>query len=144
MLGRLARYMRIMGYDTMYPNLEITDTELIEICQSEERFLLSRDRQICRRYKRSMYMESDRIEEQIMQVVSLEKPQRSRLFTRCTRCNGILEKGSLNCREEFDPRKLDTVYHCPICGRCYWDGTHSDNILSKLNSLGVYNEDQGK
>lgn len=144
MLGRLARYMRIMGYDTSYPNLEISDTELIEISKADDRILLSRDRQLCSRYIKSIYIDSDRIDEQIIQITNIERPRRELLFSRCTICNGVLVKGDSNCREEYDPRKKDSVYHCPDCGRCYWDGTHSQNILAKLESLKVYYEAQAE
>ena len=144
MLGRLARYLRIMGYDTMYPNLGISDTELMEISRKEGRILLSRDKQLCGRYKKSIFIDSDKIDEQIKQVTTIEKPKRELLFSRCAVCNGILVKGAGNCREEYDPRKKESVYHCPDCGRCFWEGTHSQNILTKLESLKVYDEIKGE
>ncbi|EQB69151.1 MAG: hypothetical protein AMDU5_GPLC00004G0121 [Thermoplasmatales archaeon Gpl] len=144
MLGRLARYMRIMGYDTSYPNLEISDNELIEISRADDRVLLSRDKQLCSRFKQSIYIISDRIDEQIIQITNLERPRKEFLFSRCTVCNGVLVKGDHNCKEEYDPRKIETVYHCPNCGKCYWEGTHSHNILAKLESLKVYNETQAE
>ena len=140
MLGRLSRFMRIMGYDTMYPNLEVADSEIIEMCRNESRILVSRDRQICLRYKDSIRINSDIIQDQIVPICSYEKPTKEKLVTRCTACNGVLIPGNCNCKEEFDPRKADKVSHCPDCGKCYWPGTHSEGIVKFLSDLGIFNQ----
>jgi uncharacterized protein with PIN domain len=143
MLGKCARYMRIMGYDTQYPNLSISDTELINICKEGDFTLVSRDRELCQRYKKSIHVLSDRIDEQILQIVIIAPPEKGKLFSRCTLCNGILEKGGDNCKDEYYNDGVKEVFHCPDCGKCYWRGTHWENILKKLKNLGIYDENQG-
>ncbi len=140
MLGKLSRFMRIMGYDTLYPNLEIPDTELIKYAIDTNRKLISRDREICRRYRDSILIESDNLKMQIVQIATIDPPDQTKLFSRCTVCNGLLIPGNGGCNEEYDPKKKDQVTHCQDCGKCYWPGTHSESVLKFLQSLELYTE----
>ncbi len=140
MLGRLTRFMRIMGYDTTYPNLDEDDIFLINLSREEERILLTRDKLLSIRHKNSYLITSDRINEQIIQIVESFPPDRNKLFTRCTLCNGILVEGKYPCREEYHKAKIKNIKHCLSCGKCYWRGTHSENVIGYLENLGIYNE----
>jgi Uncharacterized conserved protein len=80
MLGRLARFMRILGYDTSYPNIQAPDTVLIEISQREDRILLSRDKQLNERWKNTFLITSDRLDDQLHQVTERFIPQKNRFF----------------------------------------------------------------
>ncbi len=140
MLGRLARYMRIMGFDTLYPNLEVPDSFLIHLSLEEDRILLSRDKELNRRWKNSIFINSDRLDAQIKQVAEKFKPDFNRLFSRCTVCNGILTGVKTPCKEEYYKEEIDSVKQCESCGKCYWRGTHVSNMIKYLENLGIYNE----
>ena len=89
MLARLARWLRVLGWDTtLDPDLD--DPELVRRANSQDRILLTRDRHLLRELKplRSHEVRSDQPLEQLRDVVqSLELPAPAELFTRCTVCN---------------------------------------------------------
>ncbi len=139
MLGSLARWLRIMGYDTTYEK-DMDDTEILRIANAEDRILLTRDRDLVRRAKgRGLYIESDELSRQLSQVFQRFGLVMDESRTRCTVCNGVLEvvrpdevrgdvpDGALECNDEF--------YRCTKCGKIYWKGSHWDNILGRLSSL---------
>lgn len=140
MLGRLARFMRILGYDTSYPNIQAPDTVLIEISQREGRILLSRDKQLNERWNNTFLITSDRLDDQLHQVTERFIPQKNRFFSRCTACNGLLIEFDAPCKEKFYEKEVQEVKHCDTCGKCYWKGTHTQNIMEYLRKLGIANE----
>lgn len=90
MLGRLCRWMRLLGYDVTYAGSEKEDAEILRECESRGLFLLTRDRELSRRYRESMYLESDDWRRQLAQVMAAFPPERSAMFTRCPLCNSSL------------------------------------------------------
>lgn len=129
MLGRLATWLRILGYDVEYSRDE--DTALIERARVSGRILLTRDTGIvCRRNAPShLFVRSDHVAEQLRQVVRAfhlvpAAPSRRR----CPRCNVVMEartKAEVFGRvPEFVWSRQDAFWGCPACGRLYWAGTH--------------------
>ena len=92
MLGTLAKWLRIMGYDTIYGDGD--DGELIKISVDEKRVLLTRDKELHKRYPDSILIESTELGEQIRKVVdSLDlKIDMENTLTRCTVCNVPVKK----------------------------------------------------
>ncbi len=138
MLGRLARWLRIIGYDTLYPR-GLDDPELAARAAAEGRVLLTRDKllsetDVCRTY----YIESDALKKQLAAVIGrfdlVCDPNRldSRRY-RCSRCNAPLEERAKATVEGKVPKKVfEYQYEFWYCGRCdqyYWQGTHWDNII---------------
>ncbi len=146
MLGRLARWLRILGFDTWYFR-EIEDRELLDLHQATGRILLTRDTRLvlCRRVGRHVLIRSDRWEDQLQQVVTALSLDvcREKMLTRCLLCNRPLEKLS---REDVYGRIPDYVagsmsaFHgCGSCGKIYWAGTHRkrmEKVVSMLCSCG--------
>jgi uncharacterized protein with PIN domain len=141
MLGRLARWLRIMGFDVEYAASSLSDTEIIGKCKSHDLFLLTRDKELHSRYLPSMYITSQDHREQITQFLSTFTVDKNLVFTRCTECNHPLEnrdtadlKGNIpeGVRERFS-----TVLYCPKCGKFYWEGDHYDKIVEFLRGLGI-------
>ena len=144
MLGRLARWLRILGFDTWYFR-EIDDRELLELHAETGRVLLTRDTHLvqCRGVGRHVLVGSDGWAEQLQQVVvalSLEvRPER--MLTRCLLCNLPLEKLA---PEEAYGRVPDYVAgstsafrRCKSCDKVYWPGTHRkrmEEVASMLRS----------
>lgn len=138
MLGRLAKWLRLLGYDTAYfPDLD--DHELVHLARAQGRILLTRDRELARRRGLDcLLVEDDQLEEQLQQVVSelnldLEK---ERPFSRCPVCNTPLqeiEKPSV--KERVPPYIFRTKEHfslCPDCDRIYWRGTHWARMCEEM------------
>ncbi len=141
MLGRLAKWLRVMGYDTAY-DPDITDREIIDISIKEGRIILTRDTLLIKRkaIKDYLFIRSDDFREQVREVIehfSLE-PRRG-FLTICIRCNTPLksvEKESI--REDVPPyvyRTQDRFMICPDCRRIYWAATHRDSMEDGLRNI---------
>ncbi|MBC8264516.1 MAG: Mut7-C RNAse domain-containing protein [Anaerolineales bacterium] len=128
MLGRLAKWLRLLGYDTTYfPDLD--DNELVRLSRAQGRILLTRDRELTRRRRLTcLLVENDELEEQIQQVISELNLETERPFSRCPVCNTPLqevEKPSV--KGHVPPYVFQIKEHfnlCPECNRIYWRGTH--------------------
>ncbi|HOO67334.1 MAG: Mut7-C RNAse domain-containing protein [Bacteroidales bacterium] len=140
-LGRLAKYLRLCGFDTLFSTL-YEDREIIETSMMEERIILTRDKLLLKdkRVKRGYLIRSQYYREQLKEVFErFNLKEHVRLFTRCITCNTLLETVS---KEEISDRLLaDTSRYymefkrCPTCDRIYWAGSHYDNMKKSLKSL---------
>jgi hypothetical protein len=144
MLGRLAKALRMLGFDVAYdPFAE--DRELIRQAREEKRVLLTRDTAIMRRRElpRHVFVESDHVAEQFAQVareLGLKLDKRA-AFTRCIVCNEPLDEVTKeSVRQEVPPyvyRTQERFVRCPGCGRIYWRGTHIAGMERKIEELGA-------
>ncbi|MFA4640470.1 DUF5615 family PIN-like protein [Pyrococcus kukulkanii] len=131
MLGRLARWLRLYGYDTLYGIKE--DDRILEVAKKEGRIILTRDSELARKAKklgvRVILIESNSFEDQVRQLMR-EGIQFNELFpenARCPKCNGPIVR--VNKKEEIRdkvPEKVyeayDEFYICLNCGQVYWPG----------------------
>ena len=137
MLGRLAKWLRILGYDTAYfPDLD--DHQLVRLARAEGRILVTGDRELARRRGLTcLLIVSDDLEEQIQQVISALQLETGLAFSRCPVCNTPLqdvEKPAV--KDRVPPYVFQTQEHfslCPECDRIYWRGTHWANIRSQVS-----------
>ncbi|MBI5031779.1 MAG: Mut7-C RNAse domain-containing protein [Chloroflexi bacterium] len=140
MLGRLATWLRLLGYDTAYlPHVD--DPELASIARTENRVLLTRDVELTRRRKlRSLLIESEKVEQQLQQVFRAFGLSAREAFSRCAECNVPLESVSKqSIQEQVPPYVLQTHHRfrrCPQCGRIYWRGTHWAHMVAQIEDLG--------
>lgn len=141
MLGRLARWLRIMGHDVLYSN-RYRDEELARIADAEDRILLTRDRQLLERYRvnRSVLVTAERLRDQLCElrdVIGLTWGEK--VFSRCTGCNSMIEEISREeARGEVPPfvsRNAEAFYRCPGCGKIYWPGSHVSRMKQLLDEL---------
>ncbi len=149
MLGRLAKWLRLLGYDTLYyPHIE--DRLLLKIAREDRRILLTRDTHLVkiRGIRDFMLLEDNDPFQQLKRVITayrlLQERERKdittdRLMSRCTVCNTCLDRIS---REEIQGAVPEYVYRtsrkfrkCSGCGKLYWDGTHPDKFKKKLSEL---------
>jgi uncharacterized protein with PIN domain len=139
MLGRLAKWLRILGHDTAYfPELE--DSQLVRIARAEERTLLTRDRELTRRKGvRSLLIESDRFEEQLGQLLRDLDLDCTHQTPRCPRCNAALlpiAKEEISARV---PRYVLSRHNdftlCPGCNKVYWKGTHWQRMRERIDEI---------
>ena len=133
-LGRLARYLRLLGFDTLYSR-KLDDRSLVAISVRERRILLTRDvgllkhRMLTRGYW-VRTTDSDRQVEQIVHAFSLKKDLRP--FTRCMSCNALLRPVARAVVAGRVPTRVFRRYrrfmYCAGCGRFYWRGTHFQRL----------------
>ncbi len=140
MLGRLAKWLRMMGYDTLY-SAAADDNEIVRLARAEGRIVLSRDTQLARRKGvRVVLIESQRLDDQIRQLMrEADLDLHKDMMSRCMACNSPL--GNLP-REEAESLVPPYVFatqacfkRCLQCARIYWRGTHWARMMAKLNSL---------
>jgi uncharacterized protein with PIN domain len=141
MLGRLAKWLRIAGFDVLYSN-KFSDDELIEISNREGRILLSRDTRLLVRkpVKDFIFLESQDIQTQISQVFKTMRIfNLSSLLTRCLSCNDALVETSREAvRDSIPPFVYETQSHfksCPRCGKIFWAGTHRTSVVRTMEKL---------
>jgi hypothetical protein len=141
MLGRLARLLRLLGYDTLY-SPAVTAAELLEQAVRDGRVVLSRGN-VARRFGASHFIFSvanEHPEEQLREVVEhFRLETRSGLWTRCTLCNSLIEPvEKAVVADRIPPRAFEAYadfYRCSSCGHLYWQGTHVERMLKKLATL---------
>lgn len=140
-LGKLARYLRLLGFDTLYRN-DYDDAELAALAGAERRILLTRDRDLLKRavVTHGYYVRATDPRRQVEEVMDrLDLYAGIRPFQRCTRCNGLLAAVSkLKVWERLPPetrRHVESFWECDACGQLYWEGGHMPRILRFIESL---------
>ncbi|MFQ6014597.1 MAG: Mut7-C RNAse domain-containing protein [Anaerolineae bacterium] len=139
MLGKLAKWLRLMGYDTLYLS-PADDHQLARLARAEGRVLLTRDTQLAaRRGLDSLFIESDNPQEQLRQVFTDLSLTTFHPFSRCPICNASLEEVDTAALEDRIPlyvlRTQDQFRLCPQCGRVYWRGSHWQKMSQMIQSL---------
>jgi uncharacterized protein with PIN domain len=138
MLGRLARWLRILGCDTEYdPHIE--DETIVRRCLTEGRVLLTRDRNLLEEWRvpRALLLASEKPLEQLREVVTRLALEGSlHLFGRCTVCNTPVESVDRSLIRDRVPERVwrtqDRFTRCPGCGRIYWEGSHTQRIRARI------------
>lgn len=142
MLGRLARWLRVLGYDVLYgPNF--SGRGLAEAARRDRRVVLTRDRRWLRDADRPplVFVAADGFRDQLRQVVGeLGLDPWASLFTRCADCNAEVEDVDREAaRGRVPPFVLDTqpsFRRCRGCGHLYWSATHVARVHAELEAMG--------
>lgn len=140
-LGRLAAYLRLFGFDTLYdPGWD--DAELAEIAASQERILLTRDRGLLKRkvVRRGYCPREDQPRRQLVEVMRrFELLPAARPLTRCLACNAPLQPVAPEQVRDLVPQDVlqsqSEFVHCSGCGRAYWRGTHYRRLKALLEAV---------
>jgi uncharacterized protein len=144
MLGRLARWLRILGYDTAYDKA-ITDEALVERTQRENRWLLTRDRRLVLRKLlrgRHTLLAADDVDGQLRQLyrdLAIDLDLTHQRAYRCADCNVVLT--SLSHAEAgplvppFVAQEHREFLRCPNCRRLFWPGTHWQDFNRRLAAI---------
>lgn len=136
-LGKLARLLRMLGFDTYYNN-EISDRDIIKLTENENRIVLTRDVFLLKNKKlksgQGYWLRSENPEEQLTEVLKrFVLFEEIKPFVRCIDCNGIIEPVSKSAVIQLLPPKtiqyFDEFYRCANCGKIYWKGSHYDRML---------------
>ena len=139
MLGKLATYLRMCGYDAAYAldrGVE-PDDEILALARAEGRFVLTRDVLLARRAERSLLLTERDVTDQLRELadagfdLSLTDP------SRCSACNGELVRvGEGEETPEYAPSPAETaVWRCRSCGQRYWKGSHWEDVEERLAGL---------
>jgi len=144
-VGRLARWLRAMGYDTLFFS-SADDSDMVAMALAEGRVMLTRDTEVMKRRVinsgrlKAVLIESDVPEQQMRQVIdTLNLDCQFRPFTLCLECNQ-----PLRAREKQEVKGLvppyvfktqDQYMECPACHRLYWRGTHWQAMTQKLKKF---------
>ena len=141
MLGRLAKWLRILGYDTLYFR-DMDDRELIRRATQDDRILLTRDRELSQRDGfRVMLITDEDLESQLAQILEeMDLEPWGENSIRCPVCNQILQSISRKIIQAEVPRYVWATHRdfsrCPDCGKIFWKGTHWDRIRERLRRVG--------
>ncbi|MFP4138071.1 MAG: Mut7-C RNAse domain-containing protein [Halomonas sp.] len=140
-LGRLARYLRLLGFDSHYRN-DLADEALAACADREQRVLLTRDRQLLKRKRIALahFVRADDPWQQLEEVCDVFRLTPAFVpFTRCTRCNGRLarvEKAAVAHRlEPLTRRYMATFLECEACGQLFWHGSHVSRMEAMVERL---------
>jgi len=141
-VGKLAKWLRVMGCDTHLERSK--NLERMDNLVREGRIMVSRDRQMVKRYENAVWIQSDRVRDQLLEMKSrkLIPPARERWFSRCLVCNVPLrdarsEVARQNVPEYVAYKTNARIRYCPVCGRYFWPGTHRKNMIKQLQCWGI-------
>jgi len=144
-VGKLAKWLRMMGYDTLFFTGE-DDWQMIMTALNEGRVIVTRDTQIMKRgvvtsgRLKAVLIRGDEPRQQLQQVAeTLKLDRQSRSFTICLECNQPLEERTRQqVRNRVPPYVFQTqnqYVECPSCHRIYWKGTHWQAMTRQLEKL---------
>ena len=140
MLGRLAKWLRLLGYDTKYVS-GIPDSKVLELAESEGRMILTRDtslirRRRCRNY---IFVRDDHWRRQLRQVYAEAKLNLDSALTMCAVCNRPLRPVDKHSVRALAPQYVyatrEKFSRCANCSRIFWAATHTESILAELADL---------
>ena len=140
-LGRLARYLRQFGFDTLYRN-DYNDDELADTSAREHRILLTRDRSLLKRsiITHGYFIREHDPRKQLDEVIRRFDLRNQIIpFGRCTRCNGIVKAVDKKAIEHLlEPKTrlyFDEFWQCTSCGQVYWEGSHVKHMLKLTDEV---------
>lgn len=138
-LGKLAKYMRIMGFDTLYQT-DYSDDEILKISLDEKRIILTCDLGILRNgmAKWGYYIRSRVSKVQLIEVMdTFSLYEKTNPFSRCTKCNGLVEMVSkaqiIDHLDSRTNRYYSDFFRCSSCKQIYWEGSHFKSIEKFIN-----------
>lgn len=140
-LGKLAAYLRMMGFDSLYRN-DYDDPTLANISADEQRTLLTCDRQLLMRKQvtHGYFVRSRQPQQQLLEVLSrFNLFDNKKPFTRCMHCNGItrlVDKQEIEARLQAETKKYyNEFFQCEDCNKIYWKGSHYLKMQARINRL---------
>ncbi len=140
-LGRLTRYLRMLGFDVLYEN-NFEDDEIVKISLEAKRAILTKDRGILKQSEvtHGYWVRSSKVKEQVVEIIKrFDLKKLIKEFTCCIECGSMLESISKNeIINELPPkvsRSQTEFSRCPSCEKLYWKGTHYHRMLSFIKTI---------
>jgi len=141
MLGRLATWLRLLGFDTVHP-WDQPDSWVIRVARDEDRVILTRDGPLARITSAPVhFVAAQRPMDQLVEVMRTFDlaVDETRMFTRCPRDNAAVDEVTADqVRDRVPPAvaaERHTYRRCPVCDRVYWRGAHVERILAHLRDV---------
>jgi len=147
-LGRLAGYLRALGFDSLYAN-DFSDEHIIVTARDEHRIILTRDTGLLKdgRVTHGRYVHAIEPLKQVREVVDrFQLDELFEPFSRCIRCNGELRPAGADALARSVEagevpagvvERFDAFTRCSECGRIYWPGSHQDRLRERFGSVGI-------
>ena len=143
MLGTLAKWLRIYGYDTFYANSEMDDSKLLGISKNENRVLITRDKNLIQTAQKekikTIDIKTTDIDEQIKIIISNFKIDKTKILSRCILCNNKIEEiKKIDVKGKVPERIYDfnkKFWFCKKCNKIYWQGSHYQKMFEKINKI---------
>ena len=140
-LGKLVRYLRMLGFDVLYSN-SYNDDEIVTVSRIEKRRILTKDRNILKRSEvtHGYFVRNDDIVNQTKEIIKrFDLKKDINEFTRCLECNNFLQSVIKEDIIDQIPTKVarwhDTFFICSNCKKIYWQGTHHQKMNTLIQSL---------
>ncbi len=140
MLGKLARWLRLLGHDTVYDQV-LNDEALIRVAKEEDRILLTRDEALFKKASkdgaRSFLIKSTDLTEALLEISPYieDSFMEDSIGTRCTVCNTPLVEASRSKIQAEDIPNISPLWECPKCGKVYWHGSHWKGIEKRIKTI---------
>lgn len=143
MLGTLAKWLRICGFDTYYANNLLDDNDLLKIAEKENRVLITRDKELVynarRRNLNVIQIDDTNLDEQLKIIFEKYSLDDDLFLSRCLLCNTIIKPiKKENIKGKVPERVFESnenFWYCKKCKKYYWKGTHFENMINKINNL---------
>jgi len=143
MLGTLAKWLRIMGFDTFYANAEMSDEDLLNIAKGENRTIFTRDKELIIRGKKKnlnvIAIETTDLDLQLNHALKHVNIDEKSILSRCTLCNTVLGAVEKNKVQEKVPSKVfennEKFWFCSRCNKFYWMGSHYNEMINKIDKI---------
>jgi len=138
MLGKLATYLRMCGYDTLYANEEEleADDAIRKRAQTTGRTLLTRDQTLAAQTEGAICLTATAIEAQLSELhkqgIPIELPTTP---TRCSLCNGGIAQIDSNQHPNHAPDTVDHVWQCTDCDQYFWKGSHWERVQETIAAV---------
>ena len=140
-LGKLSRYLRLCGFDTLYDNA-YEDHCIVLLAKNQNRIILTRDIGLLKHgdVQHGYWLRSDQPNRQLKEVVRrFDLKDQIRLFSRCLECNGKIvpvSKESVDDKLQEDTRRYyNAFYQCTRCKKIYWKGSHYQQMIEQIDQI---------
>jgi uncharacterized protein with PIN domain len=140
MLGTLAKWLRIYGFDTFYAKRDMKDLELLELSKKENRVIITKDKDLVYNARREQIkvikIQTTNLDDQIKNILENTKLEEDSILTRCLTCNTLLcGIDKKNVKNKVPPKVFENhteFLFCNNCKKIYWKGTHYKKMLEKV------------
>ena len=148
MLGSLAKWLRLCGFDTAFATQTTTDESLLKKAQKEQRVLITRDKQLIAQAKKNLILvieiKTIDLDVQLTTILKHISINPEDILSRCSECNTPLISVEKDTIKSHVPPKIfsekNCFWRCPSCKKTYWKGTHYDAINKKIIKLQLQNK----
>ncbi|HMA62895.1 MAG TPA: Mut7-C RNAse domain-containing protein [bacterium] len=142
MLGKSAKYLRMLGYDTIYPPPKVQQ-ELINQAVQENRYIITRSSKLYQNDSQAkiLLLSSNDFTTRFQKIAEELNIQidDDKIFSRCLQCNFPLQNINKSKIKARLPQKVKSNFHhftfCPNCDKIYWRGGHTERMLNKIKLI---------